>query len=299
MSYSTTTSNVRYVLKHMAASKLLWIAVAIVATGLVLFYSTHNAVFIDPFTIPPAIAKTGLSSEGLAAQVGDMVSKLEMATRTTLTKDHLVIPEDTPFVPDIEIPATGISIRAIEGMFRSIFATHVTAIVVLAAADGGSPNVEITIFVKRRGKSTSNTLTQRVGNIDALSAAEIDSLVKGTAKDILLRLNPLLFAACLVTNGELESAIELARSQVAIQAANKHIAAAAYDVWGDALQKHLFYDDALTIYKKPRPWIRETPPFITIWALSTQIWLRTKVQALPPVAIKGTRCSATRSPNLS
>jgi Tfp pilus assembly protein PilF len=250
MNWSTTTSKIKNALQHMAASKLLLVAVAILAIGSMFFWSTNDAVYIDPFTIPPAIAKTGLTSEGLAAQVGDMLSKLETATRTNLTKDHLVIPEDVPFVPDIQIPDTGISIRAIGGIFQSFLATHVTAVVVLAAAGGDSPNVETTIFVRRRGKPASITLKQRVANIDAISAAELGSLVKGTAKDILLQINPLLFAACLATNSQIDSAIELARSQVAIHAADKHIAAAAYEIWGDALQEYLRYDDALTIYKK-------------------------------------------------
>jgi tetratricopeptide (TPR) repeat protein len=86
-------------------------------------------------------------------------------------------------------------------------------------------------------------------NIDAWSAKEVDSLIKETAKETLLQLNPLLFAACLYTNGETESAIQVARRQVAIQTSDKRMMAAAYEVWGDALQKQLDFEEALVIYK--------------------------------------------------
>src|SRR3981081_3284267 len=83
----------------------------------VLFYIyrevTHDAVMIDPFTVPKQFEETGLTSEVVANRIGDALRQIETTTETRMKKDDLTSLRDEGSMPDVEIPGTKIGLKTV------------------------------------------------------------------------------------------------------------------------------------------------------------------------------------------
>ena len=139
--------------------------VAAVAMGvMVMVFDAFNtqAVVVEPFDTPPALAARGLTGKVVAGGVLDVLTRLQAATRASATQRKLT----TAWTGDIkvEVPETGVSIGDMDRMLKARFGhdIHIDGDLV-QTIDGG---LALTI---RGGGVLPKTFTGDAGDLDKLT----------------------------------------------------------------------------------------------------------------------------------
>jgi len=84
----------------------------------------HEAVIIDPFTVPKRFDESGLTPDVISNRIGDAVRQIEIVTRTRMKKDNLISLHDAGSQPDVEIPGTKIGWKTAIDVTRMLFGVY-------------------------------------------------------------------------------------------------------------------------------------------------------------------------------
>jgi len=216
----------------------------------VLFYIcrevTHDALVIDPFTVPKSFEEAGLTSEVVANRIGNALRQIETTTQTRMKKDNLVSLRDEGSVPDVPIPGARIGLRTVVEAVRTVlgrYSKHVGGDIVMDANAGFQATVT---FYITQGRNRSLAMSV-VG-----TSLDIGSLVQGTAEKVLRQVNPYVLAAYREEHGKLEEAVEIVQRMVQDPSEDSTDTdiAAALNLWGNVLEDQKKYDEAAAKYQK-------------------------------------------------
>lgn len=121
-----------------------------------LFYTyrevTHEALIIDPFSVPKRFEETGLTPEVVANRIGDSLRQIEANAQTRMKKDKLTLLHDEGSTPNVEIPGTKLGLKTIVEGTRAvlgIYPKHISGdIVALSRAEATTkPQFKVTVYI--------------------------------------------------------------------------------------------------------------------------------------------------------
>ena len=175
----------------------------LIGVGLcVLVYDAFNArsVVVEPFDAPPALLARGLSGKVVAGGLLDELTRLQAATRSTVTKRNL----SNAWTGDIkvEVPETGLSLGDIDRMLKARFGHDLHIGGDLVQTDTGG--LALTV----RG----DTLLPKVFTG---AAGDLDKLTTQAAEYIYGQSEPGLFVVYLVNAGRNADAVAFAKAAYA------------------------------------------------------------------------------------
>jgi tetratricopeptide (TPR) repeat protein len=157
-------------------------AVVVVVAGLVLREMRNVGIVVMPFSVPAALAQTGLSADVLAQHLADrvlLVRRVTLADRSNRPDDSLSGP-----VPAIGLPAPLLSRRGIATRLRDIFATPVE-------------RVSGDVVTQPDGKLTLRLHMTGAGEIavqDGLTPGDMDASLEHVAGQVWRVVDPTLYA---------------------------------------------------------------------------------------------------------
>jgi tetratricopeptide (TPR) repeat protein len=213
----------------------------------------HDAVVIDPFTVPKRFEETGLTSEVLANRVGDALRQIESATQTRMRKDNLRSLHDEGSMPDVEIPGTKFGVKTILDITRNVFGIypkHISGDVIvpvtnLAKAGLPLPNAQATVTVYvTQGRTRSQPISFMVASDD------LGLLAQRTAEVVLRQINPYVLAAYHEHQHEYGTAVEIVESMTRNPSEDRRRKQAAFNLWGNVLADQKSYEEAVSKYQK-------------------------------------------------
>ena len=221
--------------------------VAAVAMGvMVMVFDAFNtqAVVVEPFDTPPALAARGLTGKVVAGGVLDVLTRLQAATRASATQRKLT----TAWTGDIkvEVPETGVSIGDMDRMLKARFGhdIHIDGDLV-QTIDGG---LALTI---RGGGVLPKTFTGDAG--------DLDKLTNEAAEYVYGRSQPSLYGTYLIDSGRNAEAVAFAKATFGtLSAADKPYVLNAWanadqNVGGKPIETAPLYEKAISL--KPDFWV--------------------------------------------
>jgi tetratricopeptide (TPR) repeat protein len=229
--------------------------VVFVAVGLpLLFYiygeATHDALIIDPFSVPKSFEEIGLTPEVIANRIGDAMRQIESgAQQKRMKTDSLTSLHDEGSRPDVEIPGTKVGLKTVVEIVRGVFRInprHVSGDIVIIKGGESSttkPQFKITVYITQ-GRNRSQPISL------AVTANDMDMLAQDSAEMILREVNPYILAAYLYDHGETDKVIEILYAMVRDPAQDRDHIAAARNLLGNALVDEGRDDEAVTNYQK-------------------------------------------------
>jgi tetratricopeptide (TPR) repeat protein len=174
----------------------------------VLVLSFSPTIQLDPFVVPADLEKAGFSSQAFTNELVDQIAALKDEANTFAEKDTVLLDSQSE-LPDIQIPASTLSLRSIVQFVQefvrfqpSRVGGEVTLNPWVRSPDGVSQTLKITIRVQRgddRVVSQLYLMPNDPVNAVAQSAAEIIKMV-----------DPYLAAVRLYEAGQSEAALNVA-----------------------------------------------------------------------------------------
>ena len=220
----------------------------------VLFYVyrevTHDALIIDPFTVPKRFEEAGLTSEVVANRIGDALREIEITTQTRMKKDNLSSLRDEGSMPDVEIPGTKVGLKTMVEITRTVFGiypNHVSGDIVVRPTGPANAEAQATVtFYITQGRSRSRAISLVV------TALDIGLLAQRTAEMVLGQVNPYVLAAYRVDHHEFEEAVEIIQRIIRNPPKDRTHISAAFILWGNILSdpEKGKYDEAVAMYQK-------------------------------------------------
>ena len=221
--------------------------VAAVAMGVVVMvFDAFNtqAVVVEPFDAPPALAARGLTGRVLASGVLDVLTRLQAATRASATQRQLT----NAWTSDIkvEVPETGISIGDLDRMLKARFGHDIHIDGDLVQSDDGG--LALTI---RGGGFLPKTFTGGAGDLDQLTTE--------AAEYVYGRSQPGLYATYLIDAGRNAEAVAFSKTTFGtLTDADKPFvlnswANAAQNVGARPIETAPLYEKAISL--KPDFWV--------------------------------------------
>jgi Tfp pilus assembly protein PilF len=238
----------RNVLKQLTFSRTV-LAVFVLPLLFYIFREvTHDALIIDPFTVPKRFEEAGLTSEVMANRIGDALRHIEITTQTQMKKDNLTSLRDEGSMPDVEIPGTKIGLKTLVDITRAVFGIypkHVSGDIVVHATvpPNAEPQATVTFYItqgRNRGEAES------VG----VSALDIGLLAQRTAEMVLGQVNPYVLAVYREEHHEFDEAVEIVQRMVQDPSEDRIHTSAAFNLWGVVLEDQMKDDDAVAKYQK-------------------------------------------------
>ena len=176
----------------------LLVAAVVMGLAVMVFDAFHTqAVVVEPFDTPPALAARGLTGKVVAGAVLDVLTRLQAATRASAAQRKLT----TAWTGDIkvEVPETGVSIGDLDRMLKARFGhdIHIDGDLV-QSQDGG---LALTI---RGGGFLPKTFTGGPG--------DLDKLTNQAAEYVYGRSLPGLYATYLIDSGRNAEAVAFSKS---------------------------------------------------------------------------------------
>ena len=218
----------------------------------VLFYIyrevTHDALIIDPFTVPKRFEEAGLTSEVVANRIGDALREIEITTQTRMKKDNLSSLRDDGSMPDVEIPGTKLGLKTVVEITRTVFGIypkHVSGDIVVHATIPANAEAQATVtFYIAQGRSRSRAISLVV------TALDIELLAQRTAEMVLGQVNPYVLAAYRADRGEFKEAVEIVQRIVENPSEDRIHISAAFILWGSVLSQQEQYNEAIAKLQK-------------------------------------------------
>jgi tetratricopeptide (TPR) repeat protein len=205
---------------------------------------THDAIVIDPFTVPKNFEEIGLTPEVIANRIGDALRQIETKVKTRNKKDSLTLLRDYNANPDVEIPGTNIGLKAIVEIIRNVFGIypkHVSGDVVVSV--NTPTQASVTVYITQgRGRSPAVSLVA--------PATDIDLLAKRTAEIVLGQINPYILACYRYDQHNFVEAAKIAIQMTKDPSMDRIHRAAAVSFLGNVLDVDGKYDEALTKYQE-------------------------------------------------
>jgi tetratricopeptide (TPR) repeat protein len=234
----------------------------------VLFYIcrevAHNALVIEPFSVPKHFEENGLTPEVVADRIGNAIRQIETNAQTLMKKDNLISLHDEGSPPDVEIPGTKVGLKTLVEITRAVLGIHPKHvsgdIVALPSAESPAamPQVKVTIYMTQ-GRNRGQAMSHVVNSND------IDGLSQNTAEMILGQINPYILAAHRYDHGEIERAVELLQRIVQDSSGARNHVAAAFNFLGSVLYGQKKYDEAIVKFKKAIEHDRKYAPAYSNW----------------------------------
>jgi tetratricopeptide (TPR) repeat protein len=194
---------------------------SIIGIGLaIVIYSAIQSrnVVVDSFSVPPSLEQKGLTGRVVAAGLLDVLSKIQTATRSSLS--HRLVVSAWSNDVTIEVPEAGISIGQLERMIKTRFGhdQHIEGDLVLADKGG--------YVLRVRGTGIlSKTFTDESGNLEFL--------LKQAGEYVYGQSQPGLWAWYLGDVGRSAEAISFSQSM--FQSANSAERPLILNSWGNAI----------------------------------------------------------------
>ena len=221
--------------------------VAAVATGLVVMvFDAFNtqAVVVEPFDAPPALAARGLTGKVVASGVLDVLTRLQAATRASATQRQLT----NAWTSDIkvEVPETGVSVGDVDRMLKARFGHDIHIDGDLVQSDDGA--LALTI---RGGGFLPKTFNGGAGDLDKLTTQ--------AAEYVYGRSQPGLYATYLIDAGRNADAVAFSKTAFGtLTNADKPYvlnawANAAQNVGAKPIETAPLYEKAISL--KPDFWV--------------------------------------------
>jgi len=218
----------------------------------VLFYIygevTHDALIIDPFTVPKRFEEAGLTSEVVANRIGDALRQIELTTGTRMKKDNLSSLRDENSMPDVEIPGTKLGLKTVVEITRTVFGIHrkhVSGDIVVHPTISTNADSQATVtFYITQGRNRSRAISLVVTGLD------IGLLTQHTAELVLGEVNPYVFAVYRKGRREYEAAVEILQRVTQNPSEDRIHVSAAFTLWGLVLADQKKYDEAVSKYQK-------------------------------------------------
>ncbi len=235
---------------------------AMAAVGLLLMLYdafSYNAVVVEPFGTPPALAGRGLTGRVVAAGLADELTQLQAASRRSASKRNL----SNAWTGEIRVqPADGeFSIGGFDHLLKSRLGHDVHVGGDLLQTENGG----LALTVRGDGL-LSKTFTGGAGQLDLLTHQAAGYLY-GTAE-------PALYAVYLSVSGHDAEAVAFSKAAFAV--ADKADRPYILNQWGNALSNlGGSQQDVLTFYRaalklKPDYWAAYNNLIATYWALGDE-----------------------------
>src|SRR5713226_5501731 len=266
-------------LKRLTFTRI--VLVLIILPFLIYLYRevTHNAVIIEPFSVPKRLEENGLTPDVIAYRIGDALRQIEIVTWTRAKKNNFITLHDegsrpdveipgkidlkTPpdlkdnFIalhdegsqPDVEIPGTKIGLKTAVDISRSvlgIYPRHVSGYIVDPTSAGPSsakPLTTVTVYVTQ-GRNRSPAVSFMVASDD------IGALAQRTAEVVMRRVDPYILAVYQINHHEWDKAVEVILELVQNASADRSQKAGSYILWGNVLSEQRHYDEAIQRYEQ-------------------------------------------------
>jgi tetratricopeptide (TPR) repeat protein len=209
----------------------------------------HDALIIEPFSVPKRFEEDGLTSEVVSNRIGDALRQIEIDAQTYMKKDNLTSLHDEGSTPDVEVPGTKLGLKTLVEVTRAIlgiYPKHVSGdIVALSRAESLSTKtrLKVTVYITQ-GRDRSRAVSLFVNTND------IDFLAEGTAEMVLEQVNPYILARYKYDHNNVEKAVELVQRIVLDSSEDRSHVVAALNLWGVALYDKKKYDEAVAKYQK-------------------------------------------------
>jgi tetratricopeptide (TPR) repeat protein len=209
----------------------------------------HDALIIDPFSVPKRFEETGLTPEVVANRIADALRQIETSAQTRMKKDNLTSLHGEESTPDVEIPGTKLGLKTLVEVARAvlgIYPKHVSGdIIALLSTEFSSakPPLKVTVYITQ-GRNRSRPVSLVVNTND------VDVLAQDTAKTILEQVNPYILAAYQYDHGEVNKAAELLQRIIQDPSEDRDHAAAAHNFLGTVLSDQNKDDEAVVKYKE-------------------------------------------------
>ena len=198
----------------------LIVAAVVMGLAVMVFDAFHTqAVVVEPFDTPPALAARGLTGKVVAGEVLDVLTRLQAATRASAAQRELT----TAWTGDIkvEVPETGVSIGDLDRILKARFGhdVHLDGDLV-QTVDGG-----LALTIRGNGFLPKTF----VGG-----AGDLDKLTTQAAEYVYGRSQPSLYATYLIDQGRNAEAV--AFSKAAYATASKAEQPDVLNAWANADQ---------------------------------------------------------------
>ncbi len=109
-----------WVRRHLSLRRILFAVIAVLLLGPVVREVFRDVYLIDTVAVPKRFADEGVSSGVFSSRVADRVDEIERAA-PILQKDRVALAANPSSLPDVEVPATRLSPRAIAEYIAMFF----------------------------------------------------------------------------------------------------------------------------------------------------------------------------------
>jgi tetratricopeptide (TPR) repeat protein len=195
----------------------------------------RDTVEILPIDVPQALVESDLDSLAIAQRLLDHVRAVERKAKLAITQIALA---DQQSQPDIIVPGSGLSVRAIASQVRSILGYEDVRISGELVKTGDV----LFIRLRTRGKGELGT-TKRV----AIPA--FDDALEEAAQQVVREVEPFTWASYLYSTDPAAALVEVKRIVAELPPKNKNVAP-AYSLWGVILTDQGEYDEAIDKFNK-------------------------------------------------
>ena len=229
---------------------------------------THDALIVDPFTVPKRFQEAGLTPEVVANRISDAVRQIEITTQTRMKKDNLASFQDEGHIPGVEIPGTNIALKTVVDVTRTvlgIYPRHVGGDIVTQGtgpADVQSQAAVTLYFTQGRNRSRAISLV--------VSGSDVAVLVQRTAEIVLGEVNSYVLAAYREEHGQFDQSVEIVQRIAQDPSQDGGHISAAYNLWGVVLDDQEKYDEACAKYRKAVDFAPKNPAAYYNWGVALQ-----------------------------
>lgn len=238
---SRVGANLRKTLRDAVNAKVLVSLVVFAIVGILVYREDRERLLLEPFSVPKALEERGITpayvTDGIFAELRSMEERIETGAR----KDTILLSADEAAVPDIEIPATGFSLRAAVGIARRLLRREPARLRGEIVTFPSATEVEISFRVSGLGRRSKSGVVR-------VASSDPHEMVQSPARAILKAINPYLFCAYLLGTVKDVEAAGTAAQELVRQGEDGSAVAAGYRLWANALMEQGKLDEAVRRY---------------------------------------------------
>ena len=234
------------------------LAILLAIVGAIYSYRqlTRDTLIIEPISVPKQYADMGITGEVMAKHIRDALGEIEATPQISVRKDVLAMWSEETSTPDVEVPGTKLTLKTVVEMVRAMIPIlpqprNVTGEITLRTRKdsdrekilSSENEIQITLRIKR-GESAGEPIKF------SLQTNDSEAVARSVAEAIVRRVNPYLLGSYRLDHDDPVSAIAIAQSMIGDPFQDRLHQSAAYNLWGNAIDRHEHAEEAIAKYQK-------------------------------------------------
>jgi tetratricopeptide (TPR) repeat protein len=229
--------------------RLLLAVIAVPFIWYVYTEATREVIVIEAVSVPKPYEELGFTSAVMTLRIAEKLQQIEQSTNSRSKKDQLIQSTDTD-VPDIEVPATTLSLKTIVQLVQQVLhhePERVRGEITWPRAQTDNPATGGSVAVWYHIYNGSHL---RRAEKEDIHTRDPDEVVQQYAEGLLKRLNPYLWVLYLGWNKNDLSGARAAAESIIASTSDHQLLAKAYTLIGNVLHDQGKRDEAVEKYLK-------------------------------------------------